>query len=378
MNSCSKCGCNPCACGATTLASPQIIGGIFDAPTINGPTINGGQANNLFVVGATVDCTTRGCTQPQGICNESLATTSFVCTAIEVAISSSNPAFCEAVTECILNNPSSVFCPIVQTCINTIPGIINTTNAFGVGSRATTTTFGVVAIADRGAIDNLECGLAIDPCALAELFCAPNTVSPFWLCFSAAVNSALSFSSPGFCAAVFSCGAAPLASPLFTGNPRAPTAPTGTATSQIATTAFVQNQIAATVPGLINAAISSGNAAFCAAVAGCIGSGSGGLTFAVVGEVVVFFDVSNGSNGIVASTNNCGCTIVNNAGFVTVTFSSAQANTNYYAVGGNVQAINKTVNGCDLVCGLAVSPVAAADTFTITSAAQSVAFVRCS
>lgn len=36
---------------------------------------------------------------------------------------------------------------------------------------------------------------------------------------------------------------APLASPTFTGTPAAPTAATGTNTTQIATTAFVQNEI---------------------------------------------------------------------------------------------------------------------------------------
>src|SRR5271156_820130 len=39
-------------------------------------------------------------------------------------------------------------------------------------------------------------------------------------------------------------GAAPLANPTFTGTPEAPTASTGTDTTQLATTAFVINQIA--------------------------------------------------------------------------------------------------------------------------------------
>ena len=44
-------------------------------------------------------------------------------------------------------------------------------------------------------------------------------------------------------AALTSLGAAPLASPTFTGTPAAPTAPAGTNTTQIATTAFVANAV---------------------------------------------------------------------------------------------------------------------------------------
>jgi len=43
---------------------------------------------------------------------------------------------------------------------------------------------------------------------------------------------------------------APIYNPTFTGTPAAPTAPSGTSTTQIATTAFVQNQIATQVKGL--------------------------------------------------------------------------------------------------------------------------------
>ena len=44
-------------------------------------------------------------------------------------------------------------------------------------------------------------------------------------------------------------GAAPLASPTFTGTPAAPTAASGTNTTQIATTAFVQSAISAAITG---------------------------------------------------------------------------------------------------------------------------------
>lgn len=47
--------------------------------------------------------------------------------------------------------------------------------------------------------------------------------------------------------------AAPLVSPSFTGNPRAPTAATGTNTTQIATTAFVSNSISGLTPQGIGA-----------------------------------------------------------------------------------------------------------------------------
>jgi len=60
---------------------------------------------------------------------------------------------------------------------------------------------------------------------------------------------------------------APLASPTFTGTPAADTAATGTDTTQLATTAFVQQEITANVPGYatetargtVRAYISSGN-----------------------------------------------------------------------------------------------------------------------
>ena len=54
---------------------------------------------------------------------------------------------------------------------------------------------------------------------------------------------------------------APLASPDFTGTPTAPTAPTGTNTTQVATTAFVQDAMAGITPGPDNSKLDSTSAA---------------------------------------------------------------------------------------------------------------------
>jgi hypothetical protein len=253
MSACNKCGCSPCGCGPSVLNNPQIIGGVFDGPTINGPTINGGQANNLNLVGAQIDCTSRACTAGVGICNDGVATNAQVCNSIAAAISGSNPAFCDAVADCLSANPTDL-CPAVASCIATSPGIINTTAAFGFNSRATTALFGVVRYATIGEVNAGNCLLALDPCTLISALTAPNVSSPFWLAITSAV-----------CAAGASCFA-PLDSPAFTGIPTAPTAAAGTNTTQIATTAFVTTAI--------NNAISSTNPAFCGAVAACLSGGA--------------------------------------------------------------------------------------------------------
>lgn len=76
-------------------------------------------------------------------------------------------------------------------------------------------------------------------------------------------------------------GAAPLASPTFTGTPSAPTATAGTNTSQIATTAFVTSAVASV-------------------------SGGGGTTAHTLGEVygggIVFYITSGGYHGLIADT----------------------------------------------------------------------------
>jgi len=208
--------------------------------------INGGQANNLALNGAIIDCTTRVCTQPPGICDGSIASTAFVCTAIVNAISGSNPAFCAAIGDCLAADPT-IICPGVSLCINTTPGIINSTSAFGPGARASDTLWGVVRFATQNEVENGACNVALEPCDLLSVWGNYNPVQPFWI---------------AFCAAIGSCGYAPLASPVFTGDPQAPSPAIGDNDTSIATTAFVVNSISASNP------------AFCAAVATCLSGGS--------------------------------------------------------------------------------------------------------
>jgi hypothetical protein len=78
-------------------------------------------------------------------------------------------------------------------------------------------------------------------------------------------------------------GAAPLASPTFTGIPEAPTAATGTNTTQVATTAFVAAAVAAS------------------------GGGSGTHTIGeVYGGGKIFYVTPNGQHGLIAETQSQG------------------------------------------------------------------------
>ena len=262
---CNQCNCSPCQCAPAVLNNPQIISGVFDGPTINGATINGGTQNAPTIIGADIDCTSQVCTQPAGICNESIASTAFVCTAIVDAISSSNPAFCQAISDCLLADPTAL-CPIVATCINTTPGIINTTSAFGIGSRATTALYGSMRYATLAEFNNGNCLLGVDPCTLIAALGTPLIGSAFFNAFTNAVNTVISGGT--FCATVAACGFALLNSPAFIGTPTAPTPPAGNSSTRIATTAFVATAVAN--------AISASNPAFCAAVTSCGGGGGGG------------------------------------------------------------------------------------------------------
>jgi Chaperone of endosialidase len=51
---------------------------------------------------------------------------------------------------------------------------------------------------------------------------------------------------------ITAAGGAPIASPAFSGAPSAPTAPLGTSTGQLATTAFVQDAVASSVTGVVS------------------------------------------------------------------------------------------------------------------------------
>jgi len=268
MNTCQSCGHTPCTCAPAVLSGIQLVNSLLSNPTIDGMTANGGTATNLSLVGAQLDCTSRGCTAGPGVCNDGIATNAQVCAEVAAAISSSNPAFCDAVASCIVSDPTTL-CAGVATCIATAPGIINSNGAFGIGARATTALYGVARYATLAEFENANCLLAIDPCTLAAFWNAPNLSSAMWAAFSNAVGAALPVSS-AFCAAVFTCGAAPLASPAFGGTPTAPTAAPGTNNTQIATTAFVQATVTLAVSNAISSAISSSNPAFCTAVAGCI------------------------------------------------------------------------------------------------------------
>ena len=250
MSACSKCNCSPCACSPAVFNQPQIVGGVLDGSTLNGPTINGGQATNLTLNGAQLDCTSRVCTQPPGICDGSIASTAFVCTAISNAITSGNPALCTAVIECVSAEAESL-CPMVFTCINTTDGIINTVNAFGPGSYATQADWGVTRYATKSELEQAICGVSFEPCTLREFWLMPNVSSPLWMAFASAVGMA---------------SGAVLNNAVLTGIPTAPTAAAGTCTNQIATTSFVCTAI--------TNAISASNPAFCAAVAACSGGGS--------------------------------------------------------------------------------------------------------
>jgi hypothetical protein len=223
---------------------------VLDGSTLNGPMINGGQASNLTLNGAQIDCTSRVCTQPPGICDGSIASTAFVCTAISNAISGANPAFCDAVSNCLLSISDSL-CPTVFTCINTTNGIINNVAAFGPGSYATQADWGVTRYATKSELEQAICGVSFEPCTLREFFLFPNLASPLWMAFSSAVAAS---------------STAVLNNAALTGTPTAPTAAAGTNSTQIATTAFVNTAI--------NNAISAANPAFCAAVAACSGGGS--------------------------------------------------------------------------------------------------------
>lgn len=334
MNNCSTCGCSPCTCAPAALANPIISGGVISGSIINGPTVNGGSFNNPAILAGTVDLATTGVTASQGVCNAGLATNEYVCNEIDAAISGSNPAFCTAVNDCLLANPTAL-CSIVGDCINTTPGIINNTNAFGFNSRATTLFYGVVRYATPLELQQGTCLVAIDPCTLIAAWNSPPLGTPFWTAFVNAVNAASVnlFALPSFCGAVFACGVAPLNSPNFTGVPTAPTAAAGTATTQIATTAFVTNGINTAIAN----SITSSNPAFCAAVTGCGGGGGGGGggqgNFASFTVSLSSFGGGAIVPGSVAVTANYGCTaFLNGVGSgitVTVNWNVAQPNLNW-------------------------------------------------
>lgn len=335
MNACQSCGCSPCKCGGGTpavLANTQLINPLLTGATLDGGTLNGAAINSPNIVGAQIDCTSRGCTAGTGVCNDGLATNAFVCNSVANAISSSNAAFCGGLADCIAGDPT-ILCPAVVACINTAPGIINNTSAFGFNARATTALYGVARFATGLELQNGSCLLALDPCTLIAAWNTPSLGTPFWNAFASAVNQAVGGVS--LCAAVAACGLAPLASPVFTGDPRAPTPAPGDSDTSIATTAFVGAAVAA--------AISGSNPAFCAAVTAC-GGGGGGSSAYYAKLLVDITTLDPGFAGpgspVITSWNviqQVGCIgsftnildFINDHAAVTLTFTTPLANPNY-------------------------------------------------
>lgn len=298
MNNCQSCGCTPCCCpsgGACAnpsvlanarLIDPVISGGSWIGGTLSGPTINGGTLNGSNLVGATLDCTTIGCTQAPGTCDNTVATTGFVCQALADSISGANAAFCAAVDVCLAGSPSA--CSQAISCINTTPGALFNPIIFDPAVFATTLTIGVSRFATLLEVQGSSCSLMLDPCTLGAFWSAggPNAL---WTAFEAAVCSAgvLCFApinnpvftgdpqaptpAPGdndnslattafVTAAVAAGGFAPLASPVFTGNPQGPTPAPGDNSTSLATTAYVQNELTLLLAPSV---------AFCTAVGAC-------------------------------------------------------------------------------------------------------------
>jgi hypothetical protein len=207
------------------VSGGSFTNGVWQSPTLAAPTINGGA-----IVGATIDCTTQVCTQPPGTCDGTVASTGFVCQAIGDAISGANPAFCAAVDICLAGAPTT--CTLVINCINSNPGSIFNPIAFDPAVYANTTQYGVTRYATIAEVQGASALLAIDPATLGAFWSAggPNAL---WTSFVA-----------GVCAAGASC-LAPIASPVFTGDPQAPTPLPGDNDTSIATTAFVTAAVSA-------------------------------------------------------------------------------------------------------------------------------------
>lgn len=324
MNSCSTCGCAPCTCAnpgilnQPRIIDPIISGGSWVGATLNGPTVNGGTLNGPNLIGATIDCTTLGCTQPPGTNDATLATTAFVNQAINDAFT--DPSFCTFVSACLAGAPA--LCTEVINCINTTPGSIFNPIAFDPAAFATTLQAGVIRIATLGEVQGASCGIALDPCTLQAFFAAggPNAL---WNSFAAAVDSLITTSAT-LCAAVFTCGAAPLASPVFSGDPQVPTPPPGDNDTSIANTAFVNTAIVNALAG----AISGGNPTFCAAVSSCLAGGAAG-NFASF--TVPVSHPGGPGNGVVSgpAVQNYGCVATGGPGPINVTFTTPQPDLNY-------------------------------------------------
>jgi hypothetical protein len=324
------------------LFDPIVSGGVFTGGTFDGPQINSGTIDGSQINNATIDCNTTVCTQPDGTCNDTVASTAFVCDAISDAIDGGNPDFCNAVNACL--GIVTDLCTQVGICINTVPNIIANPAAFDPATYATDAVVGVTRFATLGEVQAATCELAIDPCTLGAFWSAggPNAL---WTAFEAAVSSVVMGGAIDFCAAtaacgyqvaadlcadvlacgfqtqaalcadVTACGFAPLNNPVFTGDPQAPTPLPGDNDNSIATTAFVT-----------------------AAVAG-FGGGPGGTVLARAGNFRVV--VSGGIGPLVTDVFafRVGCTAVVAPASIVVTFNVQPPSANYSVVSGGGIAI---------------------------------------
>lgn len=252
---CQSCGCTPCCCpGGGGCANPSVLanarlidpvisGGSWTNATLSGATINGGTLNGSNLVGATLDCTSIGCTQVPGTCDNTLATTGFVCQALSDGINGTNPAFCAAVDVCLAGSPTA--CSQTIACINSTPGALNNPIIFDPAVFATTLDVGVVRFATLLEVQGASCSVALDPCTLGAFWSAG--AGALWAAFVA-----------GVCNAGAACFA-PIASPVFTGDPQAPTPLPGDNDTSIATTAFVTAAVTAGAFAPINNPVFTGD-----------------------------------------------------------------------------------------------------------------------
>jgi hypothetical protein len=303
------------------LLNPDISGGTAQGMTLENPLINAGVANSLFINESTIDCLTLGCTQPLGTQNNTLATTAFVYNAIVDVLTQGDPEVCAAVIACIESQPSAT-CNAVANCIHTVPGIINTVQAFGPGAQATQLAAGVTRYATSAEVLSGACGVASEPCTMIGVLGSALIPSPFWTAVQNAVNQVLAITD--LCALTAGCGYQTASDVSNAINSAIG------ALDFCALTAGCGYQSASDVSSAITtalgSAISSGNPAFCAAVAGCGGGGGGGAIF--LQGTVAISNATPDPCPFSGGTVTAGSAVISCSG----TFPQANCSANPYAV----------------------------------------------